>query len=47
VGTLVDVGRGRNRASDMLWIMRSADRQRASQPAPPEGLTLTAVRYGR
>jgi tRNA pseudouridine38-40 synthase len=47
VGTLVDVGRGRNRASDMLWIMRSADRQRASQPAPPQGLTLTAVRYGR
>ena len=46
VGTLVDVGRGRNRASDMLWIMRSADRQRASQPAPPQGLTLTAVRYG-
>jgi tRNA pseudouridine38-40 synthase len=47
VGTLVDVGRGRNRASDMLWIIRSADRQRASQPAPPHGLTLTAVRYGR
>jgi tRNA pseudouridine38-40 synthase len=46
VGTLVDVGRGRNRASDMLWIMRSADRQQASQPAPPQGLTLTAVRYG-
>jgi tRNA pseudouridine38-40 synthase len=46
VGTLVDVGRGRNRASDMLWILRSADRQQASQPAPPQGLTLTAVRYG-
>jgi tRNA pseudouridine38-40 synthase len=47
VGTLVDVGRGRNRASDILWILRSADRQQASQPAPPQGLTLTAVRYGR
>ena len=47
VGTLVDVGRGRKRASDMLWILRSADRQQASQPAPPQGLTLTAVRYGR
>jgi tRNA pseudouridine38-40 synthase len=46
VGTLVDVGRGRNRASDILWILRSADRQQASQPAPPQGLTLTAVRYG-
>jgi tRNA pseudouridine38-40 synthase len=46
VGTLVDVGRGRKRASDILWILRSADRQQAAQPAPPHGLTLTAVRYG-
>lgn len=46
VGTLVDVGRGRKRASDMLWILRSADRQQAGQPAPAHGLTLTAVRYG-
>ena len=45
VGTLVDVGRGRKRPSDMLWIMRSADRQQASQPAPPQGLTLMEVRY--
>jgi tRNA pseudouridine38-40 synthase len=45
VGTLVDVGRGRKRASDMLWILRSADRQQASQPAPPHGLCLVAVRY--
>ena len=45
VGTLVDVGRGRKRPSDMLWILRSADREQASQPAPPHGLTLTAVRY--
>ncbi len=46
VGTLVDVGRGKKRASDIMWILRSADRQQASQPAPPHGLTLTAVRYG-
>ena len=46
VGTLVDVGRGRKRPSDMLWILRSADRQEAAQPAPPQGLTLVAVRYG-
>jgi tRNA pseudouridine38-40 synthase len=45
VGTLVDVGRGRKRPSDMLWILRSGDRQQASQPAPPQGLTLMAVRY--
>ena len=46
VGTLVDVGRGRKRAADMLHILRSADRSRAAQPAPPQGLTLMAVRYG-
>jgi tRNA pseudouridine38-40 synthase len=46
VGTLVDVGRGRKRASDITWILRSADRQQASQPAPPGGLTLMAVDYG-
>jgi tRNA pseudouridine38-40 synthase len=46
VGTLVDVGRGKKRASDIMWILRSADRQQASQPAPPHGLTLMAVRYG-
>ena len=37
VGTLVDVGRGRKRPSDILWILRSADRQQAAQPAPPQG----------
>jgi len=46
VGTLVEVGRGRKRASDILHILRSADRAQAGQPAPPQGLTLIAVRYG-
>jgi tRNA pseudouridine38-40 synthase len=45
VGTLVEVGRGRKRASDVLWILASADRSQAGQPAPPHGLTLMAVRY--
>jgi len=45
VGTLVDVGRGRRRPSDIMWILRTADRQQASQPAPPQGLTLMAVSY--
>ena len=45
VGTLVDVGRGRKRPSDLVWILRSADRRHASQPAPPHGLCLAAVRY--
>ena len=39
VGTLVDVGRGRKRPSDILHILRSADRAQAGQPAPPQGLT--------
>ena len=47
VGTLVDVGRGRKRPSDIMWILRSADRQQATQPAPAHGLTLMAVRYGQ
>ena len=33
------------RPSDLPWILRSADRQQASQPAPPHGLSLVAVRY--
>jgi tRNA U38,U39,U40 pseudouridine synthase TruA len=45
VATLVDVGRGRKRPSDIPWILRSVDRRHASQPAPPSGLTLVAVRY--
>jgi len=45
VGTLVEVGRGRKRPSDILHILRSADRSQAGQPAPPHGLTLMAVRY--
>ena len=45
VATLVDVGRGRKRPSDIPWILRSADRRHASQPAPAWGLTLVAVRY--
>ncbi len=45
VGVLVEVGRGRKRPSDLVWILRSADRQQAGEPAPPHGLTLVAVRY--
>jgi tRNA U38,U39,U40 pseudouridine synthase TruA len=46
VGTLVDVGRGRKRPSDIMWILASANRQQAAQPAPPWGLTLMEVHYG-
>lgn len=45
VGTLVAVGRGKKRAGDMASILRSGDRQRAGQPAPPDGLVLWEVLY--
>ncbi|CAN5766573.1 tRNA pseudouridine(38-40) synthase TruA [soil metagenome] len=45
VGTLVDVGRGKKHAGDVLSIIRSKDRNRAGDLAPPQGLTLWTVRY--
>jgi tRNA pseudouridine38-40 synthase len=45
VGLLVDVGKGRSRAGDVLGIIRAQDRQAAPSPAPPQGLCLWAVRY--
>ena len=45
VGLLVDVGRGRRRPGEVLEIMRSQDRARVGNLAPPQGLTLWTVRY--
>jgi tRNA pseudouridine38-40 synthase len=45
VGTLVAVGQGRVRAGELLAILRSGVRSSGPQPAPPEGLCLSAVRY--
>jgi len=45
VGTMVAIGLGRKRAGDMLGIIRSQDRSRAGDLAPPEGLTLMTVLY--
>ena len=45
VGTLVDVGRGKLHAGDLMRIMRSGDRNQAGDLAPPQGLTLWTVRY--
>lgn len=44
-GTLVDIGLGRHRASDMVVMLRSSDRALAGRVAPPEGLTLWQVDY--
>lgn len=46
VGTLLEVGRGRRRPSEMAEILASLDRRRAGKTAPPHGLCLVAVEYG-
>lgn len=45
VGTLVEIGRGRRTAGDVLTILRSRDRAQAGPLAPPEGLCLWGVEY--
>ena len=45
VGTLVEVGYGRRPASWPRSVLLGADRAKAGQPAPPEGLVLTGVKY--
>lgn len=45
VGTLVDIGSGRRKASEMSAILRSKDRAVAGNLAPPHGLCLWEVGY--
>lgn len=45
VGTLVDVGRGRQSPEDVSRILASRDRATAGQTAPPHGLMLWRVDY--
>lgn len=45
VGTLVEVGQGRRKPSDMPYIIESLDRQQAGITAPPQGLCLMKVEY--
>jgi tRNA pseudouridine38-40 synthase len=45
VGTLVEVGYGRRPASWPRSVLIGADRAKAGQTAPPEGLVLTGVKY--
>ncbi len=45
VGTLVDVGRGRQDAESVAEILRGRDRTRAGQTAPGKGLFLVSVNY--
>lgn len=45
VGSLVDVGRGREAPEWMTEILAAADRTQCGKVAPPDGLYLTAVTY--
>ncbi len=45
VGFHVAVGRGKRVAGELKWVLNAKDRAKAEQPAPPQGLTLTAVTY--
>jgi tRNA pseudouridine38-40 synthase len=44
-GTLVDIGRGQMAVDEMAEIIRSRDRRRTGQTAPPQGLMLWTVTY--
>jgi tRNA pseudouridine38-40 synthase len=46
VGTLVEVGSGGMVPTDMPRVLRARSREAAGRVAPPDGLTLVAVRYG-
>lgn len=44
-GTLVEVGRGKKRAGDIMGIIAAKDRRAAGDLAPPQGLCLWRVTY--
>jgi tRNA pseudouridine38-40 synthase len=47
VGCLVEVGRGRWEPERVGQVLASRDRQQLARVAPPQGLTLERVSYGR
>jgi tRNA pseudouridine38-40 synthase len=47
VGCLVEVGRGRWAPERVRGVLASRDRQQLARVAPPHGLTLERVSYGR
>ena len=47
VGCLVEVGRGRREEAWVGEVLAARDRSRAAPVAPPHGLTLEEVRFGR
>lgn len=47
LGCLVEVGRGRREPDWLREVLAGRDRSRAARVAPPQGLTLEQVSYGR
>ncbi len=47
LGCLVEVGRGRRDPDWLREVLAGRDRSRAARVAPPQGLTLEQVSYGR
>lgn len=47
VGTLIEIGSGRRKAGEISDILDAKDRARAGYTAPPQGLTLMRVEYGK
>jgi tRNA pseudouridine38-40 synthase len=45
IGTLVEIGKGRMKASDFRQIMNSMERKNAGPTAPAQGLFLKEVKY--
>ncbi len=45
IGTIIDVGRGKIKASDIPEIFEAKDRRKAGQTAPAKGLILKQVYY--
>ncbi len=46
VGSLVEVGRGRENAAGLMERLRAVSRHRMPDPAPAHGLCLVSVAYG-
>ena len=46
VGSLVEVGRGRENAAGLMERLRAVSRHRMPDPAPAYGLCLISVAYG-
>lgn len=44
-GTLVEIGEGKKRDTDISSILAARDRSKAGFTAPPQGLTLVEVLY--